>query len=1152
MKTQLFRSTSLLFCLIAIITCCTFNPAVAVATDLNVGEPRTVRLIYFLPNDRPYRAEVVQRMKDEIPGIQSFFADMMEEHGYGRLTFRVETDTQGIPIVHRVDGQHPDSRYSDDWLLILEDVEQEFSLAANIYLIAIDSGRGNIRNDAAGFGVSIGKEGGAALVSGDFSRVVVAHEFGHAFGLWHDFRAGEYIMSYGGGLNVGAARGSRLSACAAEFLSVHPYFNPDTPIERGEPPTVELMSLPGYLASTKNIRIKFRVSANDSAGLHQVLLFNFGTNDFIHSRSLTACRGLAGERVAIVEFDYDQVFDQTGFSFSVSALPSHQISVEVVDTNGNAGSYSFDLVQIQDPTIAPIEVDIPDLKLRASIENALGKASGATITAQEMVLLVRLDAQGSAIGDLTGLEFATNLTELGLQGNNISDISAVSGLSNLTHLALGGNSISDISAVSGLTNLTQLYLGVNSITDISAVSSLTNLTDLLLEWNSISDISAVSKLTNLRSLGLRNNSITDISAVSGLTNLRSLELGDNSITDISAVSGLTNLNTLFLEQNSITDISAVGGLSNLEYLVLEQNSITDISAVSSLTNLTYLFLKHNPIEDTAVLCPLIEQNPDLKVDIEIDCQPVEIDLPDLKLRASIENALGKASGAAITAQEMAVLVRLDAQGRAISDLTGLEFATNLTNLVIWDNNISDLSPLVTNTGLGSGDEVNVDGNPLSYTSINTHIPTLRSRGVVVSANNLKPPMLEYLLSVSAGLNLIHVPLKVSAVNSVAKSIESISDLYDALGGASAVNFLITYDTFTQTWLSYFSPADRGTAADRGLTADMGIVAGMKTAATIQLRGEALGTAGSGTISLNQGLNLVGLPLRDSRIKRVSDLFTLEGIRGNVPVVIVTVDGDFKSVGRAGDPGDVPITGGQGFLLTVQRATTVTVSGEGWFNDSATAAPQILTRLPVRHTTPVLALKGSIVDEVSALNQVGFRVAVKNLSTGRQVATTAADAEAGYRLAVVDIETARAAQVGDTLEISAQSTNPFIGVEPLRYAVTAEDVLHGWIQLPSLVAYEIPTETELLANYPNPFNPETWIPYRLAEDADVKLTIYDQMGRVVRVINVGYRVAAAYEHRSKAIYWDGRNAVSEQVASGVYFYHLKAGDYSATRKMVILK
>ena len=107
-------------------------------------------------------------------------------------------------------------------------------------------------------------------------------------------------------------------------------------------------------------------------------------------------------------------------------------------------------------------------------------------------------------------------------------------------------------------------------------------------------------------------------------------------------------------------------------------------------------------------------------------------------------------------------------------------------------------------------------------------------------------------------------------------------------------------------------------------------------------------------------------------------------------------------------------------------------------------------------------------------------------------------------------------------------------------------------LEQLLSMLVPKETELLHNYPNPFNPETWIPYRLAEDAFVTLTIYDQRGSVVRRLNVGHQTASVYENRSKAIYWDGRNEVGDRVASGIYFYTLIAGDYSATRKMLILK
>ena len=107
-------------------------------------------------------------------------------------------------------------------------------------------------------------------------------------------------------------------------------------------------------------------------------------------------------------------------------------------------------------------------------------------------------------------------------------------------------------------------------------------------------------------------------------------------------------------------------------------------------------------------------------------------------------------------------------------------------------------------------------------------------------------------------------------------------------------------------------------------------------------------------------------------------------------------------------------------------------------------------------------------------------------------------------------------------------------------------------LEQLLSVLVPKETELLPNYPNPFNPETWIPYRLAEDAFVTLIIYDQRGSIVRRLNVGHQTASVYESRSKAIYWDGRNEVGDRVASGIYFYTLTAGDYSATRKMVILK
>ena len=191
--------------------------------------------------------------------------------------------------------------------------------------------------------------------------------------------------------------------------------------------------------------------------------------------------------------------------------------------------------------------------------------------------------------------------------------------------------------------------------------------------------------------------------------------------------------------------------------------------------------------------------------------------------------------------------------------------------------------------------------------------------------------IEYLLSIPAGTNLIHVPLKVTAVRGIARTIISIGDLYDALGGASTVNFLITYDPHAQEWRSYFSAADKRGPADARLTDDKGVIANLKTFVSVRLTGSALGETGSGTITLTPGLNVVGLPLDDSRITRVSDLFALNGIGGNVPVIILTDNGEFKTVGRAGDPGDIQITGGQSFILSAQRPATVIIYGNGWTN-----------------------------------------------------------------------------------------------------------------------------------------------------------------------------------------------------------------------------
>ena len=142
---------------------------------------------------------------------------------------------------------------------------------------------------------------------------------------------------------------------------------------------------------------------------------------------------------------------------------------------------------------------------------------------------------------------------------------------------------------------------------------------------------------------------------------------------------------------------------------------------------------------------------------------------------------------------------------------------------------------------------------------------------------------------------------------------------------------------------------------------------------------------------------------------------------------------------------------------------------------------------------------------------------------------------------------------------AASMEPFTAQEVRQWLIEArlsgENSLayrRGLLMLEQFLMALIPKETSLLPNYPNPFNPETWIPYQLSEVADVTLNIYSTTGTLIRTLKLGYQPAGIYENRSRAAYWDGRNQIGESVASGIYFYTLSAGDFTATRKMFIMK
>ena len=337
------------------------RPAAKRLADLNVGEPRTVRMIYFLPNDWPYRADVVDSMKTAIVQVQTFYREQMQAHGYGDWTFHYETDAQGEPLVHRMDSPHPYSHYVSSTSTISsinDEIERTFDLDANIYLIvlgtdlrrwhngAADSASGSRRTKTGGW-VQIA---GGTMVPGEFydpwgNVRLVAHELGHAFGLPHYFSDGAYIMSYGGPSRFpGAEFGDRISVCSAEFLSVHTYFNPAIPTAEGQPPIIELISPTVYPSGSTSVPVRFQVS--DSEGLHQVaipLVRQF-------------CHGLAGKTNAVVEIDYDGFYTEYTVFKGLTDRLQHRLFVDAVDTEGNfIRVLGFRLAEISPYQIATLE-----------------------------------------------------------------------------------------------------------------------------------------------------------------------------------------------------------------------------------------------------------------------------------------------------------------------------------------------------------------------------------------------------------------------------------------------------------------------------------------------------------------------------------------------------------------------------------------------------------------------------------------------------------------------------------------------------------------------------------------------------------------------------------------------------------------------------
>ena len=182
----------------------------------------------------------------------------------------------------------------------------------------------------------------------------------------------------------------------------------------------------------------------------------------------------------------------------------------------------------------------------------------------------------------------------------------------------------------------------------------------------------------------------------------------------------------------------------------------------------------------------------------------------------------------------------------------------------------------------------------------------------------------------------------------------------------------------------------------------------------------------------------------------------------------------------------------------------------------------------------------------------YTLVAENLRTGI-VATENVTSAAKRSSAVwADLNRKSVVEAGDRLKVSLYDESGRVVSGPFQRTVTTSDIRNAFLSLQLKVGDIQPQDTLLAQNFPNPFNPETWIPYQLSKATEVKISIYDVSGRLVRSLDLGWQPVGSYMTPSSAAYWDGKNAVGERVASGIYFYTLQTADFTATRRMVILK
>ena len=654
--------------------------------------------------------------------------------------------------------------------------------------------------------------------------------------------------------------------------------------------------------------------------------------------------------------------------------------------------------------------------------------------------------------------------------------------------------IRDLTGLEAASRLRELHLNHNLITDLSPLWELEKLYSLELNHNAtLSDLSPLSSLSNLNVLHIEHNTISDLSPLTELSTLHDIRMHHNIIEDLSPIAGLHNLRRLTIGDNLITDLTPLKDLKKLEWISMSGNPPADLTPLTGFMSLRSIHSWGTPILDLAPLK----------------------DLPKLRV--------------------------LDICGGEISDISALAEMTNLTEIYLVGNDITDISSLANLTNLT---RLNLSENDISDVSVLAGLPNLKWLAFTHNA--------------------------VSDVSSIEGLFEDTVIVWHnnpafPTGGTKIVG----------PWLWVLVAGDRITDGDALSVASDGRGTEQKVATVGASEGKRVGTAVWTADSIApSGNNNIGEMLKRQGVGNNGIVYGSATIESPVEQQMHLFVGHRDGI-RLWLNGEVVYQKNSGhrqegyhlyFLVTLKAGTNVLLVG---LDNHPNHVNQFHASFGFDVDTDYTVNEPISRDRVPAydVNEDGVISILDLILVGQDYGKSPpvnarSDVNGDGRVNISDIVLV-AGHLGEITGIpAAPELLTHKGLSPtklsfwIKTAQAKDDgslvFRQGIATLQRVLTTLTPQQTALLVNYPNPFNPETWIPYQLAKSADVTLTISAVDGVVVRTLSLGQQLAGLYQSRSRAAHWDGRNTVGEPVASGVYFYTLTAGDFSATRKMLIIK